>query len=129
MNVDDRDKKGKNILHHLFTSAKYCTMCAEVLMNAFTDEFPRLKGNYRKAISHKVKHGTPTGWNPFHVLCHGSDHLLMQVNIVKVMLDNKFATVQDFDSSFDPQVIVFVFCLDSIHPFRREKVFGFSNVM
>ena len=116
--VDCHDVNGKNIFHHLFTSGKYCIMSAEVALGSFRKDDPKLPGDYSTAMSHKVTGATPIGWTPLHVLLHGSDVLMIQRQIIEELLDSKIVEVKDFDSMMDSKVIVFGFCLGSIHPFR-----------
>ena len=109
--VEDRDANGKNIFHHLFTSMQYCSFAGVVAVQCFCPGEPQLPGDYRSAMYHTVSGPTPNGWTPLHVLCHGSDRMLLQSEVIKALLENEVVTVKDFDSMHTHTLEVIVFAL------------------
>ena len=109
--VTDTDRDGKNIFHHLFTMVKCSTLAGEIALTCFGPNAEKLPGDYTAAMSHTVTSGTPKGWTPLHVLCSGSDVLLVNVDIMQQLMDNRIVSVRDFDSTRNTEVSVFCFLL------------------
>ena len=106
--VEDTDgRDGKNILHYLFSSVNYSCVAAEVALRAFQKGAAVLPGDYKKAMSHKVRNSKPDGWTPLHCLCHCSDKMLAKKDIIGALLTSGIVTVSDFDSCGNNEVIVF----------------------
>ena len=106
-NVEDRDENGKNILHHLFTSAKFLLVAAEIALTCFRICSPKLPGDYYAAMSHKVTGPTPHGFKPLHVLCSGSDIMMCQRDVIEVLLESNTVRLADFDANINDLVTVF----------------------
>ena len=94
-------------MHHLFQAAKYSILAAEVAVHAFGPSADRLPGSYSAAMRHKVTAGGIRSWTPSHVLCNGSDMLLVQDRIIQELLDNQIVLVSDFDDNWNEQVCFF----------------------
>ena len=109
--VKDRDGQGRNISHLLSMTVKYCWLSAEIALICFSQNSAKMIGDYAEALSQLLTGGQLVGYGPLHILCTNSDACLIQVEIVKTLLDNKMVTVQAFEerhtSASRQQVIVF----------------------
>ena len=108
-NVEDTDKDGKNILHHLYSATKYCALAGHIAVEMFSQHEGRMPGDYKKAMSQTVTGEKPFGWTPLHILLHNSDILMVQRDIVERLLDNDIVDISAFDATTDSKVIVFFF--------------------
>ena len=57
-------------------------------------------------MSQPVMSGNPLGYTPLHVLCHGSDALLAQRDIIISMVENNFVPVESFGNHLNDKVFV-----------------------
>ena len=107
MGADDIDECGKNIYHHVFTAMKYCQLFGEIALRAFEPNSEPLAGNNRDALTRKISGGyQPRGWTALHILCHGSDCLLLTRKVIELMLARDIVKIRDFAIEND-QVRVF----------------------
>ena len=105
--VDDVDDDGKNFFHHLAQAAKYSGIASEILVHAFLPSADRLSGDYAAAMRHKCHSSGIAGYSPTHVLCNGSDILLVQDRTIHELLVNKILLVSDFDDNPNIKVCFF----------------------
>ena len=111
VNVEDYDAFGRNIFVLPFEALKCCWFAAETALHCFHSSAPKMAGGYKKALSQRITTGPLAGRKPLHILCHDSDACLLQLEIIKMLVENNYVTITDFEELFlsddSSKVIIF----------------------